>query len=204
MKSREVRAFNFEVRAERDEEKGDYIVGRPIVYDSVTDIGKFREVIEKGALDGADLKDVPFFVNHNIDMIPLARSRNNNENSTMQLQVDDDGMVIRAELDTERNKDAKALYSAVERGDIEGMSFMFGDVVDEWSEMEEEKPLRTIKKLKKIFEVSAVSYPAYESTSLEARSMTDVLESAKASLESEKRQAERTVLIEKLKKVRGE
>lgn len=204
MKSREVRAFNFEVRAERDEEKGDYIVGRPIVYDSVTDIGKFREVIEKGALDGADLKDVPFFVNHNIDMIPLARSRNNNENSTMQLQVDDEGMVIRAELDTERNQDAKALYSAVERGDIEGMSFMFGDVVDEWSEMEEEKPLRKIKELKKIFEVSAVVYPAYESTSLEARSMTDVLESARASLESEKRQAEKTLLIEKLKKVRGE
>ena len=59
-------------------ESGSLISGRPIVYDSVTDLGFFDEVIDFGALDEADLTDVRFLVNHNTDMIPLARSRRNN------------------------------------------------------------------------------------------------------------------------------
>lgn len=205
MKNKEIRAFNFEVRAEENEEYGNYITGRPIVYDSETDIGEFREKIEKGALDETDLKDVPFFINHNIDMIPLARSRNNNENSTLQMRVDDEGMLIRTNLDM-RNSDALALYSATERGDIDGMSFMFGDVKDEWQDLDTDKPLRIIKKIFKVYEVSAVTFPAYEETSLEtagARSKADVLESAKATLESAKRQEMRKAeLIKKLKEAR--
>ena len=87
-KKLETRAYNFDVLAEQDEEKGSIITGRPIVYDSVTDLGWFDEVIERGALDKADLTDVRFLVNHDLSKIPLARSRRNNGNSTMQLTVD--------------------------------------------------------------------------------------------------------------------
>ena len=121
----ERRSYSFEVRAEK-EESGDIITGRPIVYDSKTDLGFFDEIIERGALKDTDLTDVRFLVNHDISRIPLARSRRNNENSTMRLLVDDEGMSIRVKLDTENNSEARALYSAVQRGDISGMSFMFG------------------------------------------------------------------------------
>ena len=126
------RAFNFEIRAENDEKHGDHIVGRPIVYDSKTNLGYFDEIIMEGALDEANLKDVRFLVNHNTSMIPLARSRRNNENSTMQMSVDKLGMGIRVNLDTENNGEARSLYSAVGRGDISGMSFMFTIDEEEW------------------------------------------------------------------------
>lgn len=192
--SKEIRAFNFEIRAENNDERGDYIEGRAIVYDDFTDMGWYRETIDKGALDEADLKDVRLLVNHNTDMIPLARSRNNNENSTMQLSVGDDGMDIRANLDTENNSDAKSLYSAIERKDISGMSFMFMVDGDRWEDIDSDYPTRHIEKISKVFEVSAVTFPAYEQTSLEARGLADALESAKASLENvkaERREIER-------------
>lgn len=196
MKNKEIRAFNFEVRADQNEEHGHFLAGRPIVYDAKTDLGWCDEIIEKGALDGADLKDVRFLINHNTDMIPLARSRNNNENSTMQLSVDDDGMTIRVDLDTENNAEAKSLYSAVERGDLDGMSFMFTVDADKWEDIESDHPTRTITSLGKIFEVSAVTFPAYEQTSITARGLSDALDSAKESLESE-RAAKRAIEAQK-------
>ena len=129
------RAYNFELRAKNDEAHGTYIEGRPIVYGSMTDLGYFNEIIEPGALTDTDLKDVRFLVNHNTDMIPLARSRRNNDNSTMQMVVDEKGMSIRVNLDVENNTDAKNLYSAVKRGDISGMSFMFSVDNEEWEDL---------------------------------------------------------------------
>ena len=198
MKNKEIRAFNFEVRADQNEEHGHFLAGRPIVYDVRTDLGWCDEIIEKGALEGADLKDVRFLINHNTDMIPLARSRNNNENSTMQLSIDDEGMTIRVDLDTENNAEAKSLYSAVERGDLDGMSFMFTVDEDRWEDIESEHPTRTIAGLGKIFEVSAVTFPAYEQTSITARGLSDALESAKESLENE-RAAKRAIEAQKQK-----
>ena len=185
--NKEIRAFNFEVRADQNEEHGHFLAGQPIVFDARTDLGWCDEIIAPGALDEADLKDVRFLINHNTDMIPLARSRNNNENSTMQLAVDESGMNIRVDLDTENNTEAKSLYSAVERGDLDGMSFMFTVDADKWEDVESDHPTRTILRLGKIFEVSAVTFPAYEQTSISARGLSDALDSAKDSLESERR-----------------
>ena len=182
----EIRAFNFEVRAEENDEHGHFLSGRPIVYNSRTDLGWYDEIIEDGALDQADLRDVRFLVNHNTDMIPLARSRNNTDNSTMQMTVDEFGMAIRVNLDTENNADARSLYSAVERGDISGMSFMFIVDADAWDDIDAEHPTRRIRSISRVLEVSAVTFPAYEATSITARGLADALESAKASLESEK------------------
>ncbi len=185
MEKKEIRAFNFEIRAE-ESERGHIITGRPIVFNERTDLGWYDEIIDQDALSETDLKDVRFLVNHNTDMIPLARSRNNNENSTMQLSVNEYGMDIRVDLDTENNTEARNLYSAVERGDITGMSFMFTVDGDEWEDLESEHPTRHIRKISKVFEVSAVTFPAYTATSINARDLSEALESAKESLESAK------------------
>ena len=182
----ELRSFDFEVRAEQDEEHGHFLTGRPIVFGQRTDLGWHDEIIESGALDGTDLKDVRFLVNHNTDMIPLARSRNNTENSTMQMVVDGGGMTIRVNLDTENNAEAKSLYSAVSRGDISGMSFMFNVDGDAWDDIDTDHPTRRIRSIARVLEVSAVTFPAYSATSIQARGLSDALDSAKESLESEK------------------
>lgn len=181
------RNYDCEVRAEQNDEHGNFITGQPIVFGVSTDIGgMFEEVIDDGALDETDLRDVRFLVNHNISMIPLARSRNNNANSTMQLEKVDGGLNIRADLDTENNETARALYSAVSRGDISGMSFMFSVKADKWENIDSDYPTRHITSIGHVFEVSAVTAPAYEETSIEARSDAKALESAKAALESAK------------------
>ena len=200
MKNKEIRAFNFEVRAEQNEEHGHFLAGTPIVFNSRTDLGWYDEIISAGALDDADLRDVRFLINHNTDMIPLARSRNNNERSTMQLQVTDDGMNIRVDLDVDNNAEAKSLYSAVERGDLDGMSFMFTVDRDVWDDPESDHPTRTIEKLGKVFEVSAVTFPAYQATTISARGLDEALESAKSSLESAK--AERKAIEAHKQKIR--
>lgn len=182
---KEIRVFTFEIRAEQNE-RGRVITGRPIVFGQRTDLGWYDEVIERGALDTTDLKDVRLLVNHNVDMIPLARSRNNTANSTMQLTVDDDGLVIRADLDTENNNDAKSLYSAVERSDIDGMSFMFTVDKDSWDDVDTDHPVRHVRSIRRVYEVSAVTFPAYSQTSIQARGLSEALDSAKESLESEK------------------
>lgn len=184
---KEIRAFDFEVRAEQDEERGSILTGQPIVYNERTNLGWYDEIIEDGALTDTDLRDVRFLVNHDTSMIPLARSRNNNANSTMQLEViEGRGMSIRVDLDTENNAEAKSLYSAVERGDITGMSFMFTVDKDSWDDVDTEHPTRHIRAINKVFEVSAVTFPAYDATSIQARGLSDALESAKESLESER------------------
>lgn len=183
MKKAERRAYTFEVRAE-DNEGIARLEGRAILYNSRTNIGRFDEIIEPGALDGTDLRDVPFFANHNVNSIPLARSRNNNENSTMQLILDEEGLGIRADLDIENNAEARALYSAVERGDITGMSFMMIGIKDRWEGARSEHPLRHITAIERIGEVSAVNFPAYAQTSIESRDNSGALESAMESLES--------------------
>ena len=198
---KEIRAFNFEVRAEQNEEHGRFLTGQPIVYNERTNLDWYDEIIDNDALAETDLRDVRFLVNHNTDMIPLARSRNNNANSTMQMEVIPSvGMTIRVDLDTENNADARSLYSAVSRGDISGMSFMFIVDSDIWEDLESDHPTRHIRKISKVFEVSAVTFPAYEATSITARGLSDALESAKTSLESAK--AERREIERKKQKLR--
>ena len=89
----------------------------------------------------------------------------------MKLSTDFDGMNMDfVKLDVENNSDARALYSAVQRGDITGMSFMFSNDAQEWLDLESEHPTRRITKIGKVVEVSAVTFPAYDSTEISARS----------------------------------
>jgi len=151
------------------DEPGAIIEGFAIPYEVETNVGNwFIEVIKRGALDGADLKDVPFFIHHNGRAIPLARSRNNNANSTMQLIVDERGLSFRAKLDVDNNAEAKALYSAIKRGDISGMSFSFMIKEEKWLNLDSNLPTREIIKFKKIYELSALWSPQYDETNIMA------------------------------------
>ena len=112
-------------------------------------------------------------------MIPLARHRRG-KRSTMDIEITAEGMAINARLDKINNVNASMLCSAVERGDIEDMSFCFGVEVegDEWSDLDKPMPIRRITKFRKVTEVSAVNDGAYPQTNISARS---------ASLDNEKR-----------------
>lgn len=209
--NKEVRSLEFEIRAEEreDAERRGRITGTPIVFDQATDMGWYQETISKDALKNTDLRDVRFLVGHNASGIPLARSRNNNENSTMQLSVTERGMEIRVDLDIDNNPEAKQLYSAIKRGDITGMSFMFVADKDSWDDIDTDYPKRTIESIRKVFEVSAVTFPAYEGTDIQTASEGSTLDSVRASLESARRaaaedraeqarQERRTALLERL------
>lgn len=182
------RDYKFDFETRDDKEKGIGIVeGRPIIYDSVADLGCFSEIIERGALDKANLKDVRFCLNHDTSFV-YARSRNNNENSTMQLEVDDKGLKFRAKLDIENSSRAKDLYSAIKRGDIDNMSFMFTVDRDEWEDLKGKHPIRHIETIGTVFEISAVTFPAYGATEITARNK-EALDKANEALDNARRRS---------------
>jgi len=201
--SREKRSFGvIDIEANED---GRTIEGHAAVYNQTTDIGGlFFEVIERGAFDQCNFDDVLFTTNHGIEKIPLARSRRNNSNSTLQLATDAKGLKIKAVLDCENNSDSRALHSAVSRGDIDGMSMIMVVGEHRWTNMDNEKPTRYVTKISRIWDVSAVNFPAYEGTDIDARSQdvlenaARVLDNARLTVETEKRSAE-TLEIERLR-----
>ncbi len=144
------------------------VEGRAIVYDSPAlifeyDGVKYYEVISRGALDGADLKDTPFKYNHSDSVMVMARTRN----GTLELKPDNQGLTIRAKLaNTTSGRD---LYELVRRKDIDKMSFAF-TVADDGEDYDKKTHTRTITKFKRIWDVSAVDTPAYSDTSISARS----------------------------------
>ena len=196
------RGFTAEFRAAgADANKSGHIVeGLAAVYEQETRIsdffGEFIEVIRKGAFDECDFSDVRLLVNHDFNGIALARSRRNNKSdkpNTMQITVDERGLNIKADLDTENNEQARALYSAISRGDMDRMSFCFYVEEDgqRWTEKDGVK-YREILKVAKVIEVSAVNFPAFQGTNIDARSLDSdkrALESARALLDSRKEES---------------
>ena len=158
-------------RAVDDEKIGSIIEGTPIVFNQDTLMedwaGKYYERIDSHALDEADLTDIRLFVNHDVNKIALARTQNGK--GTMSFNIDNEGFHFRAELDTENNAEARSLYSAIKRGDMDGMSFMFRISGREWENEDAEIPTLIIKKISIVHEVSVVNFPAYPQTNVEAR-----------------------------------
>lgn len=188
MDNREIRGFitNFETRAE-GEDVG-VIKGRPIVFDSETDMGWYRETIDRHALDNADLRDVRLCLNHDTSYV-YARSRNNNDNSTMRIGVDEEGLYFEARLYLKSAK-ANDLYVAVQRGDMNQMSFMFVVSSDEWEDIDSDSPLRIIREIRTVYEISVVTFPAYDATSVQAAGKdSGALDNVRASLENVKAEA---------------
>lgn len=173
------RTYNVELRASDEETDGKGIIeGVPIVFNQDTHIstwsGDFIERIDAHALDEADLKDVRLFINHDTGKIALARSKNGK--GTMSMEIKEDGLHIRAALDVENNQEARSLHSAIKRGDMDGMSFMFRIKDQEWLNLESETPTRVVKKISIVHEVSVVNFPAYQGTSINARSSSEETE----------------------------
>lgn len=191
-----IRRFARDMQSPTVEPTKGIIEGYPIVFNERTAIGDyFFEEVDPHALDEADLSDVKFMVNHNDGMIPLARHRRG-KRSTMDIAIDDRGMRIQTTLDVENNSTARELCSAVQRGDIEDMSFAFGIMVsgEDWRDLDKDMPTRRITKISKVCEVSAVNDGAYPQTSINARSLASLdndkiaLDNAKAAaLDNEQR-----------------
>lgn len=160
------RSFN-EYRAEKNEDGTiGHISGVPIVFEQKTDIGGwFEETIARGAISEDVLRDVAFFYNHDLNSKPLARTRT----GKLKFTIENDGVHMDADVNLQRS-DVNDMYLAINDGDIDGMSFMFRVEADEWTDLDSDYPKRRITKIGYVQEVSAVNYPAYEGTSINARS----------------------------------
>lgn len=147
-----------ELRALNDEKM--IVEGYAVVFDSVTDLGWIKEVVDKNAFNGCDMSDVCMKYNHSDELLIMARTRNN----SLQLIIDERGLKVRAELiDTTQNRD---IYKMIKAELLTKMSFAF--IVAE-EEMDYETNTRRILRIDKLFDVSVVDVPAYESTEIYAR-----------------------------------
>ena len=154
----------------RDADDGNVTVeGYAAVFNQETVIGgQWREEISPGAFRSAvGRDDVVFLINH--QGLPLARTRS----GTLELSEDDHGLRIRAELDPS-DPDVRAIVPKMKRGDLDRMSFAFIPTRQSWSD-EEKMPRRTIEEAE-LFDVSIVTTPAYEGTSIGLRSALESLE----------------------------
>jgi HK97 family phage prohead protease/HK97 family phage major capsid protein len=149
-----------EIRASKE---GDRVIeGYAAVFNVITEIYGFREKIAPGAFDDCLGDDVRLLLNH--EGAPFARTAA----GTMKISVDDHGLKYRAELaDTQAGED---LYKMIARGDISQSSFQFAIDTDEWRRSDDEAPLRTIVKVAKLYDCAPVTFPAYNTASVVARS----------------------------------
>jgi HK97 family phage prohead protease/HK97 family phage major capsid protein len=147
-----------EVRAAGDDSL--VVEGYASNFDVEYDLGYFKESVARGAFDSVMQDDVRFLLNHT--GAPLARTTN----GTLELSIDETGLKYRAALaDTQDGRD---LYKLIKRGDITQSSFAFTIDNDEWSE---DRSTRTITKIGRLLDTSAVTYPASPSTTVAARNM---------------------------------
>ncbi|MFV0551752.1 MAG: HK97 family phage prohead protease [Anaerorhabdus sp.] len=157
--------FDVELRAiEENEER--WIEGYAIKFESISKRRTFLEKISKRALDNTDMTDVVFLLNHDLNTL-MAGTRN----LTLSLLVDDIGLKIKAKpIDTITGAD---VYKLVKEGLLNKMSFAFIVDKDSW-EQRGDSEIRTIESINKIFDVSVVTFPAYEGTSVQARDRDSV------------------------------
>ena len=138
---------------------------RALIWESEWSGWKYMEVIDRNAFNGADMNDTVFKYNHGDVAMILARASNN----TLTMNTDDKGLRISADIiDTNNGTD---VYKLIKRGDLNKMSFAF-TVKSERTEVDKENKIytRTITAFDKIYDVAVVDFPAYDGTSIQARS----------------------------------
>ena len=182
------RRLTMEIRSLDIEDEQMIVEGYALKFDSPTvlyeiDGVEYSEVIERGALDNADLTDVPFKYNHSDHVMIMARTRS----KTLRLVPDDQGLFIQANL--AKTTAGKDLYELIKRGDIDKMSFAFTVGEDAYDKKTRTRKIRGIKKL---WDVAAVETPAYDTTSISARSFFE------AEAEKERKVLENAELRRKL------
>lgn len=173
--------------------------GYALVFNNETLIGDeeygFIEEIDSRALSETKMKDVPMKYNHMDSFLIIARTKN----QSLSLTVDSIGLKVRAELlDTNTNQD---IYKMVRSGLLDKMSFAF--TVDEqiWNR-EGKIPKRTITKIERLYDVSVVDTPAYDATSIYARSLESMELELKAMELAE--QEEQSRIIKKRIKIKSQ
>jgi len=171
-----------EVRAAKTDDDGMSIEGYAIIFNKPATHKsfnrKFTEVVNSDALDKTDMKDVPLRYNHNDNVMIMARTRN----KSLRLIKDKKGLKIEADLlDTQSNRD---LYKAIQEGLIDKMSFAFNiaEGGDTWT-FKDDETIREVKNIEKLWDVSVVDTPFYDSTSIYARSL-ELLDSEERRLDS--------------------
>lgn len=169
-----------EVRAAEDEGKM-IVEGYAAVFDSVTDLGWVKEVIDRQAFAEADMSDIVMKYNHEDSVLPMARTRG----GSLSFEIDDHGLKIRANLpDTTVNKD---IFTLIKERVLSKMSFAFTVAKEEY---DYETDTRRILAFDKIFDVAVVDVPAYEETEIFARSKDEYSkEKEKYLLDKAKKQA---------------
>lgn len=180
---RSIDIMNFEAKDDND-----YIVeGYATTFNEPYELlpGYYEQISER-ALDGADMSDVIFQLNHS-GMV-MARMRNN----TLSLLPDEHGLYVRASL--KGSADGRNLYEGIKNGLIDRMSWGFTIEDDGW-QYDEATSTATINRVRKIYDVSAVSIPANEGTEIKARSYLDgVIEREQQELLSREKERARVSL----------
>jgi len=186
--NKEIRTFNVQDLELRQEGDDNVVVGYGSVFNTLSnELGGFREIIAEGAFDGRLEDDVRFLINH--DGLPLARTTN----GTLRLSTDERGLKYEARVaNTSLGRD---LVELMRNGTINQSSFAFVVEDDSW-EVRDGMNIRTINKVSRLYDVSAVTYPAYEEASVALRSMeewkkTEEEKVMKENLEKEKEEREK-------------
>jgi hypothetical protein len=178
--NRDYRNFaSFEIRADEENEEL-FVEGKACSFDDPTVLYSFngidyKEQIDSRAFEDAEMEDVIFNYNHGGKVV--ARTRND----TLELNVKEDGLYVKAKLDG--TEEGRKLYEEIKGGYIDKMSFAFSVQEDSY---DTDEHLRTVRKVKRLYDVSAVDIPAYDSTSVAARSF-EKLEKEKEKLKRKKR-----------------
>jgi HK97 family phage prohead protease len=169
----EARSFIGSVEVRKKEDGTNVIAGMAAVFNKRSDnLGGFREIIEPGAFDDTDMSDVRGLFNHDSNYV-LGR----NKSETLRLVRNENGLGYEIDMpDTQTIRDL--VLAPIERGDVDQSSFGFivGQGNDSWDENDDGVLIRTIHKIRQLFDVSPVTFPAYQDTTVGARSMQSFLE----------------------------
>jgi uncharacterized protein len=150
----------------KEDGQGRTVEGYALIFDKESrDLGGFIEVIDRSALDGADMSDVIARTDHNNSYV-LART----SAGTLDLTVDAKGLLYR--FDAPNTTAGNDLIENVRNGNIPASSFAFTIGGDKW-EKRDGKHYRTITSFKKIYDVAPVVEPAYPDTTVAARSLEE-------------------------------
>lgn len=154
-----------EVKTTENSDENEMIIeGYAVVFNQITDLGWCKEIIDRNAFNGTDMKDCVLKYNHEDSVFILARTRN----KSLELTIDDHGLKVRAKLiDTTNNRD---IYKMIKEGLLDKMSFGFTVAERSW---DYETDTRTILRISKLYDVSVVDFPAYEQTEIYTRNKSE-------------------------------
>jgi HK97 family phage prohead protease len=171
MSKTQLRTYDADFRMEQDGEKP-YFVGTPIVFNTLSsDLGGFKEIIDRGAWDTADTSECFAVFNHKEENLLGTASA-----GTLRfMSVDDAG--VHVEIDKSNTGISRDCAEWVERKEVNKMSFKFTIKEDDWAyDKDSDTLIRTVKQFGKIYDVSLVTRPAYKEATVRSMDEVDLAE----------------------------